>query len=68
MYVAKIVEIKASSVKSFDDAIKEGIIRAHKTLENVQSAWIKEQEVKVDSSGRITEYRVLMKVTFLLKD
>jgi len=68
MAVAKITEIKVSSPKSFDDAIKEGITRAHKTLKNVKSAWVKDFEVSVDSEGNITEYKVLMKVTFILMD
>jgi len=68
MAVAKITEIKASSEKSFDDAIKEGVARAAKTLENITSAWVASQEVKVNSKGKITEYRVLLKVTFILKD
>ena len=68
MSVAKITEIKASSSKSFDDAIREGIARANKTLKNVKSAWVKDFEVKVDENGNITEYLVLMKVTFVLVD
>ena len=67
MSVARVTEIKSSSSKSFDDAIKEGIKRASKTLDNVKSAWIQDQEVTVDDSGSIVEYRVLMKVTFVLK-
>ena len=68
MAVAKVTEIKVSSTKSFDDAIREGITRANQTLENVKSAWIKDFEVIVDDQGQITEYRVLMKVTFVIKD
>ena len=66
MTVAKITEIKASSPNSFDDAIQEGINRATKTLKNVKSAWIKDFEVIVDDDGKISEYRVLMRVTFVL--
>ena len=68
MSVARVTEIKASSTKSFDDAIKAGVARAQKTLKNVKSAWIENQEVLIDDSGRITEYRVQMKVTFILED
>jgi flavin-binding protein dodecin len=68
MSVAKISEIKASSKVSFEDAIKTGIARANKTLDQVRSAWIGSQEVLVDDSGNISEYRVLLKVTFVLKD
>ncbi|MCL4416659.1 MAG: dodecin family protein [Actinobacteria bacterium] len=67
MTVAKITEIKVSSPKSFDDAIREGINRANETLENVKSAWIKDFEVIIDDKGQIAEYRVLMMITFILK-
>lgn len=68
MAVAKVTEIKVSSTTSFDDAIKEGIARAHKTLRKVRSAWVKDFEVIADENGNIIEYRVLMKVTFILED
>jgi dodecin len=68
MSVARVTEVKASSTKSFDAAMREGIARAHKTLENVTSAWIKDQEVILDKNGQIAEFRVNMKVTFILKD
>ncbi len=68
MSVAKISEIKASSPKSFDDAIREGVARANKTIENVKSAWVQDMEVIVDEQGHIAEYRVTMKITFILKD
>ena len=67
MAVAKVTEITASSTKSFEDAIKQGIARADKTLDKVKGAWIQEQTVVVDG-GQISEYRVNMKVTFVLKD
>ena len=67
MSIARITEITSSSSKSFDDAIREGLTRANKTLENVTGAWIKAQEV-VARNGKITEYRVRMKITFVLKD
>jgi flavin-binding protein dodecin len=66
MSVAKVTEITASSPVSFEAAVQEGITRASKTLENVSGAWIQEQTVIVRDS-RITEYRVNMKVTFVLK-
>ena len=68
MSVAKILEIKSSSAKSFDDAIKDGLAKASKTIDDLQGAWISEQEVLVDSDGNVKEYRVLMKVTFLVKE
>lgn len=67
MSVAKVSEITASSSKSFDDAIAIGIARAAKTLENVQNAWIQDQEVQVEG-GKIVEYKVRMKITFILND
>jgi flavin-binding protein dodecin len=67
MSVAKVSEIIASSDKSFEDAIAKGIARAHKTLKNVRGAWIAEQKVEVDN-GKIKEYRVTMRVTFVLND
>jgi dodecin len=67
MSVAKVTEITASSTKSFEDAIQTGITRASKTLDQVQGAWIHDHEVQV-SDGKITEYRVRMKITFVLKN
>ena len=67
MSVAKVTEIIASSPKSFDDAIDQGIDRATKTLKNVTSAWVEGQKVSV-RSGKVTEYRVILKVTFVLDD
>lgn len=68
MSVAKVTEIKVSSPTSFDDAIREGVARANKTLKNVKSAWVKDFEVIVDNDGNIAEYKILMKVTFILED
>jgi flavin-binding protein dodecin len=67
MSVAKITEIQSSSPKSFDDAIKAGIARADKTLRNLSGAWVKGQKVVIEK-GKITEYRVLLKVSFVLQD
>jgi flavin-binding protein dodecin len=68
MSISRTTEIKASSKQSFDDAMKKGIARAQKTLRNVKSAWIWNQEVILDDNGKITEYRVQMKITFLLDE
>jgi hypothetical protein len=68
MTVARFTEIKASSSKSFDEAIREGLARAQKTLDNVKSAWIQDQEIMLDDKGEIAEYRVHMKITFVLND
>jgi flavin-binding protein dodecin len=67
MTVAKVSEIKASSPVSFDEAVKEGLVRANKTLKNVRSAWVKDFEVRLDEKGNISEYRVLMRITFILE-
>lgn len=68
MSVARVTEISSTSSKSFDDAIKQGLKRSNKTLRNVKSAWVKEQHVRLDSGGSITEYQVNMLVTFVLDD
>lgn len=68
MSVARVSEIKASSTESFDDAIRQGVGRAVKTLRNVKSAWVANQDVTVDDDGNIAEYRVQLKVTFVLDD
>jgi flavin-binding protein dodecin len=68
MSVARITEIKSSSTQSFEDAVRVGIERANVTLQNVRSAWIQDQEVIIGDDGKIAEYRVAMKVTFILKD
>lgn len=67
MSVAKVTEIISSSDESFDDAVSKGIKRAGKTLDNVRSAWVKDLKVVVEK-GKVTEYRVTMKVSFILKD
>ena len=66
MSVAKVIEISSSSTKSFEDAIATGIARANETLDDVEGAWIKSQKVDV-AKGKVVGYRVVMKVTFLLK-
>ncbi len=67
MAVAKVTEISASSTHSFDDAVKQGIKRADNTLDKIQGAWVNEMKVDV-KDGEVVEYRVNMKVTFILKD
>ena len=67
MSVAKVAEISATSSKSFEDALNQGIARANKTLRNVRAAWVKEQQVHVNQ-GAITEYQVNMMVTFVIDD
>ena len=60
-------EISATSTKSFEDAIQQGLARASKTLRHIRSAWIKEQQVRWEE-GRISEYQVNMMVTFVIDD
>ena len=67
MAIARVTEITAGSKKSFSDAIERGVSRASKTLKNVTGAWIQEQTVKVQK-GKVAEYRVNMKVTFVLEE
>ena len=67
MSVARITEISATSTDGFEDAIRNGVDRANKTLRNVKAAWIKEQQVELDD-GRITSFRVNMLVTFVLDE
>jgi flavin-binding protein dodecin len=67
MSVAKVSEITSSSKKSFEDAIQQGIKRFAKTVDNVQGAWISEQKITV-TGGKISEYRVTLRVTFVLND
>jgi flavin-binding protein dodecin len=67
MSIARITEINSSSSKSFDDAIEQGIKRANKTLRNVKGAWVRDQKVKVND-GKIIEYRVNLKVSFVVDD
>ena len=67
MSVARVTEIISSSKKSFEDAVEKGIARAVKTLKNVGGAWVKGQKI-VLINGKISEYRVNLKVTFILTD
>ena len=67
MSVARVTETTSSTTVSFEDAIKKGIARADETLDQVRGAWVQEQKVVVDG-GQITEYRVNLKITFVLKD
>lgn len=66
MSVARVTEITSSSDKSFEDAVEKGIERANETLDNIEGAWVQDMKVVCDN-GKIKEYRVNMKVTFVLK-
>ncbi|NBD95789.1 MAG: dodecin domain-containing protein [Gammaproteobacteria bacterium] len=65
MTVAKIIEISSDSTSSFQDAIETGIRRAERTVKNVRGAWVSEQKLTVDN-GKITSYRVIMRVSFVI--
>ena len=67
MTIAKVTEISCSSKKSFEDAIEKGVERADKTLDKVKGAWVSEMKVDVED-GKVSAYRVNLKVTFILKD
>ncbi len=67
MSVAKVIEIIASSSKSFDDAVEEGVKQAGKSLKGITGAWVSDQKVTVED-GKISEYRVVLKVTFVIDD
>lgn len=68
MTVARVTEIISSSTESFDDAIRQGVRRASKTLKNVRGAWVEGQKVICDGQGHIIEFRVILKVTFVLEN
>jgi len=67
MTVARITEISSVSKKSFEDAVTQGVMRANKTLKNVKGAWVKDQEVLVEK-GKVSGFKVILKVTFVLAD
>ena len=67
MSVATVTEISAVSEKGFEDAIQQGIGRANKTLRNVESAWVKDQNVMIED-GNTKSYKVNLEVTFILED
>ncbi|MDT5272099.1 MAG: dodecin [Acidobacteriota bacterium] len=67
MSIARITEISSTSEKSFEDAIQSAVARATKTLRNVQGAWVKDQQIKIET-GRIIEYQVNLMITFVLED
>lgn len=66
MTVAKVTEIIAESEKSFEDAVKKGVDRASKTLDDVKAAWVKDQQAVIEK-GKVVGFRVTLKVTFVLK-
>lgn len=67
MSIARITEISSTSQKSFEEAIQSGVTRATQTLRNVRSAWVKEQQIRIDD-GKIVEYQVNLMITFVLDE
>ena len=67
MSVAKVTEISATSTKSFEDAIQQGLTRASQTVRNIRSAWIKEQQVRF-RNDQVSDYQVNMLITFVIDD
>jgi flavin-binding protein dodecin len=68
MSVARVTEIISSSEESFEDAVKRGMLRATQSLHNVRGAWVEGQKVACNADGTIREYRVILKVTFVLEE
>lgn len=68
MSVAKVIEITSTSPGSFEDAIRQGIAKAQKTIDNIRGAWISEQKVVMSEDGTIKHFRVDMKLTFILDE
>ncbi len=67
MAIAKVTEVISSSTKSFDDAVENGVERASKTLKGITGAWVADQKVTVEK-GKVSEYRVVLKISFVLDD
>lgn len=68
MTVARVTELISSSPESFEDAVRQGVKRASKTLKNVRGAWVEGQKVECDAQGHVREFRVILKVSFVLED
>jgi flavin-binding protein dodecin len=66
MSIAKVIEISSSSPKGIEDAIRDGLKRAAKTINNIKGAWINDIKVVTDDSGKVTEWRVNMRINFVL--
>ncbi|HET6669825.1 MAG TPA: dodecin family protein [Pyrinomonadaceae bacterium] len=67
MSIARITELSSTSSQSFEDAIQSGVARACRTLRNVRSAWVKEQQIRIDKDT-IVEYQVNLMITFVLDE
>ncbi len=67
MTVAKVIEISSSSTKGIEDAVKDGLKRASKSINNIRGAWVNDIKVITDATGKVTEWRVNMRVNFVLE-
>jgi flavin-binding protein dodecin len=67
MTVAKVIEISSSSTKGIEDAVKDGLKRASKSINNIRGAWVNEIKVITDGGGKVTEWRVNMRINFVLE-
>ena len=66
MSVAKIIEINSSSIKSMEDAVQSGLKKCSETVKNIQGAWVNEIKVVTDPEGVVKEWRVNLRVTFVV--
>jgi flavin-binding protein dodecin len=66
MTIAKVIEISSSSTKGIEDAVRDGLKRAAKTINNIKGAWVNDIKVTTDDSGKVTEWRVNMRINFVL--
>jgi flavin-binding protein dodecin len=67
MSIAKVIEVSSSSPKSIDDAVQSGLLKVGTTVKNLKGAWINEIKVVTDGDGRVTEWRVNMRVNFVVE-
>ena len=66
MSIAKVIEISSSSPKGIEDAVRDGLKRASKTISNIKGAWVNDIKVVTDDGGKVTEWRVNMRINFVL--
>ncbi len=67
MSIAKVIEVSSSSPKSIDDAVQSGLLKVATTVKNLKGAWVNEIKVVTDEEGRVTEWRVNMRVNFVVE-
>ena len=66
MTVAKVIELSSSSPKGIEDAVQQGLSKVSKTVKNIKGAWVNEIKVVTDNAGKVTEWRVNLRVTFIV--